>query len=119
MLGIAARMMLGAMGPSLALGALAAGLDAPTAVAAARTGGATVSAAAPVRREQHICRCSYLESDLFIADASAEQERALNTGPGPNYNASFSSDGRWIVFTSERFASAALSVRRSSPEPSG
>ncbi len=124
MLGIAARMMLGAVGPVTVLGALAAGLAAPTAVAAARTGGSSVSvpagsavAAASARREQHICRCSYFDSDLFTADASAEQERALNTGPGPNYNASFSYDGRWIVFTSERFGSA--DVFRVHPDGSG
>ena len=117
MLGIGARTVLGVVGRATALAALAAGLAGPTAMAAARPGGATVAPAAPVHREQHICRCSYLESDLFIADASAEQERALNTGPGPNYNASFSSDGHWIVFTSERFGSA--DVFRVHPDGSG
>ncbi|MGB6449546.1 MAG: hypothetical protein WBE92_02220 [Steroidobacteraceae bacterium] len=38
-------------------------------------------------------------------------------GPGPNYNPSFSWDGRWIVFTSERFGSA--DVFRVHPDGSG
>ena len=43
---------------------------------------------------------------LFIADADGNNERPLLPGTGLDYNASFSNDGKWIVFTSERGGSA-------------
>jgi TolB protein len=43
---------------------------------------------------------------LYVSNADGTNERPLVVGPGPNYNPSFSPDGRWIVFTSERFGSA-------------
>jgi Tol biopolymer transport system component len=45
------------------------------------------------------------EADLFIANADGTDERKLLTAPGFDYNASFSADGKWIVFTSERSGS--------------
>src|SRR5271154_2674882 len=42
---------------------------------------------------------------LFLADADGKNERAL-LAPGLDYNASFSSDGKWVIFTSERGGSA-------------
>jgi Tol biopolymer transport system component len=45
---------------------------------------------------------------LYVSDPDGMNERALLPGPESNYNASFSQDGRWIVFTSERFGSADL-----------
>ena len=45
---------------------------------------------------------------LFLADPDGRNERPLLAGSGSNYNPSFSADGRWIVFTSERFGSADL-----------
>ena len=41
-------------------------------------------------------------SELFIANADGTGERRLLAEPGFDYHASFSADGRWIVFTSER-----------------
>ncbi|MEO7145911.1 MAG: hypothetical protein ABI165_20650 [Bryobacteraceae bacterium] len=43
---------------------------------------------------------------LFIADAGGGDERALLPADTLDYNASFSPDGKWIVFTSERNGSA-------------
>lgn len=43
---------------------------------------------------------------LYLSDRDGNNERPLLAGPGSNYNPSFSSDGRWIVFTSERSGSA-------------
>src|SRR3954468_912665 len=40
--------------------------------------------------------------DLFIANADGTGERKLFADSDFNYDASFSADGRWIVFTSER-----------------
>ncbi len=54
---------------------------------------------------------------LYVSDADGEHERLLEVGPGSNYNPTFSVDGRWIVFTSERFGSA--DVFRIHPDGSG
>ena len=43
---------------------------------------------------------------LFLADADGSHERALLPADSLDYNASFSADGKWIVFTSERGGSA-------------
>jgi len=45
-------------------------------------------------------------AELFIANADGSAERSLLAAPGFDYNASFSPDGKWIVFTSERGGSA-------------
>ena len=45
-------------------------------------------------------------SELFIADADGRNARKLVAGLELDYNASFSLDGRWVVFTSERHGSA-------------
>src|SRR5688572_28857718 len=45
-------------------------------------------------------------SELFIADADGRNPRKLVAGLALEYNASFSHDGQWIVFTSERHGSA-------------
>ena len=45
-------------------------------------------------------------SGLFLADADGSNERPLMPSTTLDYNASFSADGKWIVFTSERSGSA-------------
>ena len=45
-------------------------------------------------------------SELFIADADGNNARKLVAGLELDYNASFSFDGEWVVFTSERHGSA-------------
>src|SRR5687767_5647383 len=45
-------------------------------------------------------------SELFIADADGSNARKLVAGLERDYNASFSFDGEWVVFTSERHGSA-------------
>lgn len=47
-----------------------------------------------------------LNDDLFVADADGRHPRAFLAGPGEEFNASFSRDGKWIVFTSDRRGSA-------------
>jgi len=49
---------------------------------------------------------SPLNTDLFVANADGSGAQALLPHPANDYNASFSADGRWIVFTSERNGSA-------------
>lgn len=58
-----------------------------------------------------------LNMDLFIADADGSNPRPLLPHPAHDYNASFSADGKWIVFTSERNGSADL--YRVHPDASG
>ena len=43
-----------------------------------------------------------LRSELMIADTDGSNPRKLVPGTEIDYNVSFSNDGRWIVFTSER-----------------
>ncbi len=47
-----------------------------------------------------------LRSELMIADADGSNPRKLVPGTEIDYNASFSHDGRWVVFTSDRGGSA-------------
>ncbi len=51
----------------------------------------------------HIAFASFapLNDDLFIADADGNHSRPLLPGPANDYNASFSPDGQWVVFTSD------------------
>jgi TolB protein len=57
---------------------------------------------------QLICQCWHDTANLYVADGDGENERALLPNSGSNYNASFSADGQWIVFTSDRSGSADL-----------
>ena len=45
-------------------------------------------------------------SELYIADADGRNARKLVAGLELDYNASFSADGAWVVFTSERNGSS-------------
>jgi TolB protein len=54
---------------------------------------------------------------LFLADANNSNERALLPADSLDYNPSFSADGKWIVFTSERTGSA--DIYRVHPDSSG
>jgi len=58
-----------------------------------------------------------LNDDIFIADADGAHARPLLPNPAKDYNASFSHDGKWIVFTSERNGSA--NIYRVHPDGSG
>src|ERR1700693_6620637 len=54
---------------------------------------------------------------LFIAHADGSLERPLLPNSGFEYNASFSPDGKWILFASERGGSA--DIYRVHPDGSG
>ena len=47
-----------------------------------------------------------LNAEIFVADADGRNPRPLFPGPEEDFNASFSHDGDWIVFTSQRNGSA-------------
>lgn len=55
--------------------------------------------------------------ELFIANGDGSGERKINTGGNMEYDAMFSADGRWIVFTSER--NGAANIYRIHPDASG
>ncbi len=56
---------------------------------------------------------------LYIATADGSGERPLFPTSGFDYNASFSPDGRWVVFTSERNGSGQAELYRVHPDGSG
>jgi Tol biopolymer transport system component len=58
-----------------------------------------------------------LNTDIFIAAADGSNPTPLLPHPDLDYNASFSRDGRWIVFTSTRNGSA--DIYRVHPDGSG
>ena len=58
-----------------------------------------------------------LNTDIFIADADGSGAKPLLPNPALDYDASFSPDGRWIVFTSTR--DGAADVYRMHPDGSG
>ena len=57
------------------------------------------------------------QSTLYIAKTDGSDERPLLPSSGFDYNASFSADGKWIIFTSERGGSA--DIYRVHPDGSG
>jgi len=66
------------------------------------------SAITPLSAKEKILlhRIGPSDSTLFIAKADGSDERPLLPNSGFDYNASFSADGKWITFTSERGGSA-------------
>jgi len=57
--------------------------------------------------------------ELFVANADGSGERQLFTNSDFDYNASFSTDGQWIVFTSERAGYGQADIFRVHPDGSG
>ena len=64
------------------------------------------TAAAEEKRRIFVDQWSPTRSVLYIADADGSDPRKLLAGSDRDYNGSFSHDGEWVVFTSERFGSA-------------
>jgi Tol biopolymer transport system component len=56
-------------------------------------------------------------TDIFLADGDGSHVRPLAPNPALDYNASFSADGQWILFTSHRAGSA--DIWRVHPDGSG
>ena len=77
----------------------------------------TISAPAAARHRVAFSRTGPTRMGVFLADATGNDERPLLAVEGLDYNASFSPDGKWIVFTSERAGSA--DIYRVQPNGSG
>lgn len=58
-------------------------------------------------------------SELYIANADGTNEHKLVSTSSFDYHASFSPDGRWIVFTSERGGDGQADIYRVHPDGSG
>jgi TolB protein len=63
---------------------------------------------APTAGQYGVAYASFapLNAELFVADADGSNARPLSPDPGWDANASFSMDGQWVVFTSNRQGSA-------------
>ena len=60
------------------------------------------------------------QSELYVANADGTGERKLlSPAGGFDYHASYSSDGKWIVFTSERSGSGQADLYRVHPDGTG
>jgi Tol biopolymer transport system component len=62
------------------------------------------------RPEYEVAFASFapVKTNIFVADADGNNPKPLLANPDLDYNASFSLDGKWIVFTSERAGRAPL-----------
>ena len=58
-------------------------------------------------------------SELYIANADGTEEHKLFANSGFDYHASFSNDGKWIVFTSERNGFGQADIYRVNVDGSG
>lgn len=67
---------------------------------------AMTSAVKAGRHRIAFSRIGPIRTALFISDADGRNEKPLLPAEGLDYNASFSADGQWITFTSERGGSA-------------
>src|SRR6266436_3446012 len=63
---------------------------------------AALSLSAGPKQTMLMNRLGPSQMTLYIASAEGSGERPLFSSSGFDYNASFSPDGKWIVFTSER-----------------
>jgi Tol biopolymer transport system component len=88
---------------------------------AALTTGLTLLSATPAHAEGEegviLCQCGSPYTNLFVANRYGGEERPLLASAGNSYNASYSYDGEWIVFTSELADSA--DIWRVKPDGSG
>jgi hypothetical protein len=59
------------------------------------------------------------KSELYVANADGTGEHKLLAAPGFDYHASYSYDGKWIVFTSERSGYGQADIYRVQPDGMG
>jgi Tol biopolymer transport system component len=79
---------------------------------------AAVSLSAAARQTMLMNRLGPSAMVLYVANADGSGERPVFDPSGFDYNASFSPDGRWIVFTSERAGSGQADIYRVHPDGS-
>ncbi len=79
----------------------------------------TLSLPAGPRETMLMNRLGPSQMTLYTANADGSGERPLFSMSGFDYNGSFSADGKWIVFTSERNGSGEADLYRVHPDGSG
>jgi Tol biopolymer transport system component len=80
---------------------------------------AGVSAIAAPKQTVLMNRLGPSQMTLYIANGNGSGERPLFSSSGFDYNASFSGDGKWIVFTSERNGYGQADLYRVHPDGTG
>jgi Tol biopolymer transport system component len=76
----------------------------------------------PVQAQKKVMLMNRLgptDSVLYMANANGTGERPLMAASGFDYDSSFSADGKWIVFTSERNGFGEADIYRVHPDGSG
>jgi Tol biopolymer transport system component len=81
--------------------------------------GAALSLSAGPKQTMLMNRLGPSQMTLYVANADGSGERPLLPSSGFDYNASFSPDGKWIVFTSERNGSGEADLYRVRVDGSG
>jgi Tol biopolymer transport system component len=79
----------------------------------------TLSATATEKDVMLMNRIGPSKSELYVANADGTGEHKLLPAPGFDYHASYSYDGRWIVFTSERRGYGQADIYRVHPDGTG
>jgi Tol biopolymer transport system component len=79
----------------------------------------TLPAHAATKGTLYVNRVGPVASDLYVANADGSGEHKLLTTPGFDYHASFSRDGQWVVFTSERAGLGQSDIWRVKADGSG
>ena len=89
--------------PIVACAAVGACSDEPTPVAEEPGAAAAASSALPrLPNGSSIRRCGPATGTSITSPSAGAAPRRLTDHPGLDYDAAFSPDGRWVVFTSER-----------------
>ena len=83
------------------------------------TVGRAGAAGSPPQRERGVMlmnRIGPSTSDLYVARSDGTEERKLFAASSFDYHASYSPDGQWIVFTSERNGLGQADIYRARPD---
>jgi Tol biopolymer transport system component len=81
-----------------------------------------VAVAAPLSAQKKVMlfdRFGPSQSVMYIANADGSNQHPLFATSGFEYDASFSPDGKWIIFTSERSGEGQADIYRMHPDGSG
>src|SRR6266566_5851281 len=80
---------------------------------------AALSLSAGPKQTMLMNRLGPSQMTLYIANGDGSRERPLFSSSGFDYNASYSLDGKWIVFTSERNGYGQADLYRVHPDGTG
>ena len=101
--------------PFVVVAAISMAIAAQSRPASAQEAQQTEANTAAVRHQVLFNRFLSPVMTLFIADADGTRERPLVSTPGLQYSSSYSADGQWVVFTSERDGQSDIYGRSEQP----